>query len=230
MSNTDKKYYYKDSNGQTQGAFSEKELKRLKLSPTSLIWCKGLTEWIEYSQLFQTSAKKKKSFLPWIITAIFLIVGIIIWGVYATSIHSRLMKNSYESEEFDMYLDKYYRDIESFGISIVKPRNTSIRFASMQYFKDTKDYYGLCYGYDDDSVIEIYINEDAWAKLTRAQKYLIMYHELSHDLLNVDDLPNTYENQDKLMCPAFNRFEKLTMDDFIETTHTFFEEYLATQY
>lgn len=225
MSNTDKKYYYKDSNGQTQGAFTKKELKQLELSSSTLIWHKGLTEWVEFNQLFPSNYKKKKSFVPWIVIGMLVLICIALGIAYARSTHRVLRENSYASEEFDIYLKKYYRDIETFGISVVKPRSTSICFAPMQYFEDTKDYYGLCYGYENDDIIEIYINEDAWKSLTRAQKYLIMYHELSHDILNVDDLPNTYENQDKLMCPAFNKFDQLTMDDFIERTHIFFEEY-----
>ena len=217
------KYYYKDSIGQTKGAISEKELKRLHLKPDTLIWHRGLNEWIPVKTLFPRTSVPRK--LYWLIgTIVFLVVCSLAYIAYSHSLHQRLLNNSYYSEEFDIYLNKYCRDIDAFGITIVKPISTSIRFAPMQFFEDSKDYYGLCYGYENDEVIEIYINEDAWKSLTRAQKYLVMYHELSHDLLNVKDLPNTYNNQDKLMCPVFNRFESLTMDDFIERTHAFFEE------
>ena len=224
MNKNDTKYYYKDANGQTQGALSENELKELNLSSKTPIWHKGLSDWTDYGVLFPSPQIKRKTYWLWIIVGAIALICALFYVTWACSTHNRLLTNSYASEEFDIYINKYYRDLEVFGISIVKPRRTSIRFAPMQYFEDTKDYYGLCYGYDNDDIIEIYINEDAWEKLNRSQKYLIMYHELSHDLLNVDDLPNTYNNQGKLMCPVLNRFEELTMDDFIEISHDFFIE------
>ena len=122
-----------------------------------------------------------------------------------------------------MYLDKFYRDIEFFGINKRKPRSVIMKLAPMQYFENTKDYHGVSYGYKDDNIIEIYINEDSWKKFSRPQKYLIMYHELAHDILNIDDLPDKEENYGKLMCPVFSNLDKITMDDFIEMSHKLFE-------
>jgi hypothetical protein len=48
-----------------------------------------------------------------------------------------------------------------------------------------------------------------------------MYHELSHDVLNLEDLP---KNEGKLMFPSIATYESKTMDDFIESSHVFFEE------
>ena len=94
----------------------------------------------------------------------------------------------------------------------------------MQYFEDTKDVHGLSYGYNNDDIIEIYINEDSWKRMSRPQKYLLMYHELSHDILNVGDLPAKEENYGKLMCPSMLMVDKISMDDFIEMAHALFEE------
>jgi hypothetical protein len=50
-----------------------------------------------------------------------------------------------------------------------------------------------------------------------------MYHELAHDILNIDDLPDKEENYGKLMCLIFSNLDKITMDDFIEMSHELFE-------
>ena len=51
-----------------------------------------------------------------------------------------------------------------------------------------------------------------------------MYHELAHDVLNLDDLEPESRNEGKLMYPYISSYEKKTMDDFIESTHALFEE------
>ena len=99
-----------------------------------------------------------------------------------------------------------------------------MKLAPMQYFEDTKDIHGVSYGYKNDDIIEIYINEDSWKRFSRPQKYLLMYHELSHDILNVDDLPEKEENYGKLMCPYILSYDKISMDEFIEMSHDLFEE------
>ena len=50
-----------------------------------------------------------------------------------------------------------------------------------------------------------------------------MYHELSHDILNVGDLPFSQENKGKLMCPYMLSNDKISMDEFIEMAHELFE-------
>jgi hypothetical protein len=56
-------------------------------------------------------------------------------------------------------------------------------------------------------------------------KYFLMYHELSHDVLNIDDLDSKPINEGKLMYPEISSYEKKNMDDFIENFHTLFEEH-----
>ena len=43
-----------------------------------------------------------------------------------------------------------------------------------------------------------------------------MYHELVHDILNLDDLDAKTWNEGKLMYPEISSYENKTMDDFIE--------------
>ena len=82
----------------------------------------------------------------------------------------------------------------------------------------------MAYGFDNDDKIEIYINPDSWAQFNKPKRYYLMYHELAHDVLNVDDLEELPENEGKLMYPAIASYEKITMDDFIEASHQLFEE------
>ena len=55
-------------------------------------------------------------------------------------------------------------------------------------------------------------------------RYFLIYHELAHDVLNLDDLDDTPINQGKLMYPVLTSYERKTMDDFIESSHALFEE------
>jgi hypothetical protein len=77
---------------------------------------------------------------------------------------------------------------------------------------------------NNDDIIEIYINPSTWKSFNKPMRYFLMYHELSHDVLNVDDLSNLKVNEGKLMFPAISTYESKTMDDFIESSHELLEE------
>ena len=51
-----------------------------------------------------------------------------------------------------------------------------------------------------------------------------MYHELAHDVLNLDDLEAKSWNEGKLMYPAISSYENKNMDEFIENSHALFEK------
>ena len=82
---------------------------------------------------------------------------------------------------------------------------------------------------NDDDRIEIYINPSTWESFNKPMRYYLMYHELSHDVLNVDDLEHLQINEGKLMYPSIATYESKTMDDFIESSHELFEEVAAKQ-
>lgn len=168
----------------------------------------------------------KITWIGYVVCALGLVLITIGIMNYATSSNTKQMivENAYDCEELQLYLKKFYRDIEYFGINKRMPRSVTIKLAPMQFFDDTKDYHGVSYGYGNDDIIEIYINENSWKKLSRPQKYFLMYHELSHDVLNVDDLPDVPQNYGRLMCPVLSSINKISMDEFIEMTHLFFEE------
>ena len=56
-----------------------------------------------------------------------------------------------------------------------------------------------------------------------------MYHELCHDVLDLEDLPDKESSYRKLMCPLVSRFENISMDQFIEAFHQVEAEYLGVE-
>ena len=221
------KYYYLDTERKPIGPLTKSEFEKLNLKKGTKIWYTGLKQWIDYVPTEKPIAKSSARKIWLLIVGVLAITGIV-WLCSNASSNSamkrQIIEGAYDCEEFQMYLDKFYRDIEFVGINKRKPRTIIMKLAPMQYFENTKDYHGVSYGYKDDNIIEIYINEDSWKKFSRPQKYLIMYHELAHDILNIDDLPDKEENYGKLMCPVFSNLDKITMDDFIEMSHELFEE------
>lgn len=239
------KYYYVNGDKSSVGPFTLKEFLILQLSPDTLIWFTGLDKWRplrEFDFLMPKQDKPCKDnsktsntrFKDWfgankkiayiVLSAISVLLLIVLLSrCNSSAVQKRhIAEHAYENEELYVYLENFYRDIEFFGINKRKSKSVCLKMAPMQYFNDTKDYYGVSYGYDNDDVIEIYINEDAWSKLNRAQKYALMYHELGHDVLNLRDLPNTPGSYNKLMSPCMDRFDHLTMDQFIDMSHELF--------
>ena len=136
-----------------------------------------------------------------------------------------ISSSAYETDvDFNFYVDKFYRDVENYGIFPKKPKTQIIKFAKLDQLDDATHIHGLSYGMDDDDKIEIYINPTTWDKFNKPMRYFLIYHELSHDILNVDDLEDLPSNEGKLMYPAIYTYESKTMDDFIESSHVLFEE------
>jgi flagellar basal body-associated protein FliL len=139
--------------------------------------------------------------------------------------YEEVVANSFGSDvDFQMYVDKFYRDLNYHGIRPVKPQSTIVKFSNLQFIESKTHVHGICYGKDDDSKIEIYINPESWEKFNKAQRYLVMYHELGHDVLNLDDLEDDARFEGELMFPAISSYEALTMDEFIEAAHGQFKE------
>lgn len=142
-------------------------------------------------------------------------------------IYNEIVANSYDSNrEFDMYIEKYYRDLEVYGIYLKKPQVIIVKFSKIDQIEKTTHIHGVSYGIDDDDRIEIYINPSSWEMFNKPMRYFFMYHELSHDVLKVDDLKAVPINEGKLMYPEIASYENKTMDDFIESYHALFEVYL----
>jgi hypothetical protein len=176
--------------------------------------------------------KKSSSLSKWLIG----IIAVILVSLFAYKLiqnqtevnqYYEIAANSYDSDEdFDMYVQKFYRDIEFYGIYPKKPKIHIIKFSKLDQLDNTTHIHGLSFGSGDDDRIEIYINPSSWKQFNKPMRYFLMYHELAHDVLNLDDLEPKSWNEGKLMYPEISRYENKNMDDFIESAHALFEEQL----
>ena len=173
---------------------------------------------------------KKLRLGKWLIgIAILFVVSFVIIRLVQNQSEANLYKeivaNSYDADDnFDIYIEKFYRDLEYYGIFPKKPKTTIIKFSRLDQLDNTTHIHGLSLGHNDDNRIEIYINPSSWKQFTKPMRYFLIYHELAHDVLNLDDLDNIPRNEGKLMYPEISSYEKKNMDDFIESFHTLFKE------
>jgi hypothetical protein len=166
-----------------------------------------------------------------IITVFVLSLIAIIIFLLSKNKYDTISLNSYNSDEdFQMYVTKFYRDAEAFGLYPLKPRKTVIKFSRLDQIEGLNHYHGVSFGSEKDDIIEIYINPSTWEKFNKPKRYYLMYHELAHDILNVQDLEDTPENEGKLMYPILENYDRITMDDFIESSHELFEEVAAERW
>lgn len=174
--------------------------------------------------------KKSLSFSKWLIGIITVIlVSLFIYKLIQNQSevnqYNEIVSNSYDSKvDFEMYVQKFYRDLEYHGIYPKKPKVQIIKFSKLDQIDNTTHIHGLSYGSGDDDRIEIYINPSTWEQFNKPMRYILMYHELAHDVLNLDDLEPEIWNEGKLMYPVISSYENNNMDDFIESAHALFEE------
>jgi hypothetical protein len=179
--------------------------------------------------------KKKNKNKKWIIIGLVSIIVVVL--IYKSSanqtdsdLYESISKSSYESDvDFQMYVDKFYRDIGVYGIYPKKPKTNIIKFTKLDQLDNTTHIHGLSYGINDDDRIEIYINPSSWKSFNKPMRYFLMYHELAHDILNLDDLKENTINEGKLMYPTISNYEKKDMDDFIESFNALFEDIAKKQ-
>ena len=144
------------------------------------------------------------------------------------NLYQEIKSSAYEADvDFDFYVEKFYRDIAVYGIFPKRPTTSIIKFAKFDHITDATHIHGISAGANDDDRIEIYINPSTWDEFKKPLRYYLMYHELAHDVLNLDDLSNSTENEGKLMFPVITSYESKTMDDFIESSHALFEKVSA---
>jgi len=170
----------------------------------------------------------------WIIgSVLILFISILAYSIFQNkseeNFKNEIAASSYESDEnFEMYVEKFYRDLEYHGIFPKKPKKKIIRLSRLDQLDNATHIHGVSFGGNDDDVIEIYINTSTWNNFNKPMRYFLMYHELAHDILNVEDLEATIDNEGKLMYPEISSYEKKNMDDFIESSHALFDEILAS--
>lgn len=174
--------------------------------------------------------KKLSTFSKWLIAIIVVIIislfaYAVIYNQSEVNNYNEIAANSYDSDEdFNMYVQKFYRDLEFYGIYPKKPKVQIIKFSKLDQLDDKTHIHGLSFGSGDDDKIEIYINPSTWKQFNKPMRYFLMYHELAHDVLNLDDLEAEPWNEGKLMYPYIASYEKKNMDNFIESFHALFEQ------
>ena len=232
--------YYYIFNGKKVGPYSLSEIKEANLSQDTLVWREGLKEWTKFSDIRDFDQIESKVSIripePLKFLGVFIAATIVL-GFFGTKLYldsrgdriNQLIRDaSFETEEdLNMYVDKFYRDLECIGIIKVRPASCIVKFSNMQQFEETINYHGISLGYDNADKIEIYINYESWKNFTKGQKYWVMYHELAHDILDLDDLSPDEANMGKLMYPIVYRFDPIPMDTFIEAFHQMEAEYLG---
>jgi hypothetical protein len=179
--------------------------------------------------------KSKKGLKSYLVVVAVLFVIILIGYISKNNqadnkLYTSIASSAYETDvDFNFYVEKFYRDIGNYGIFPKKPQIQIIKFGKLDQLDNATNYHAISYGMNDDDRIEIYINPTTWDKFNKPMRYFLMYHELSHDVLNVDDLEDLPSNEGKLMYPALANYESKTMDDFIESSHALFEKVAEKQ-
>lgn len=250
-----KKYYFIHG-GMKCGPFTKEELRNERISHNTLVWFHPLKDWLKASDVEELSdvykenisVKKKNKFL------IFAGMSLLLLFVYLTSakfllieetgdsstknvvkknpspdLYNQISSSSFDSDvDFNIYVEKFYRDARFFGIAPISPKKQVIKFAPLDKIPTLTHIHALSFGFADDERIEIYINPSTWEAFNKPMRYVLMYHELFHDVLNLKDLPLTTSNQKKLiMYPSLAHFRSFTMDDFIESSQRAFAEYAS---
>jgi hypothetical protein len=250
-----KKYFYTDGVDK-YGPFTKDELANQRLNQSVKIWYLGLDDWTPITELPELSGRnyseppelpksqskferftqnktvnfirKRWLFLVLIVSVLLIIVFSVTKQKFLLDEYNTIVDNSYDTnEDFSMYVEKFYRDLEFYGIYPNQPKIQIIKFSRLDQIKETTHIHGLSYGFDDDDRIEIYINPTTWNKFNKPMRHFLMYHELAHDVLNLDDLDINPSNEKKLMYGSLSTYANVDMDDFIESYHELFEEYAA---
>ena len=78
------------------------------------------------------------------------------------------------------------------------------------------DTIALAYGKGDDSIIYIEVDPEKWAESSSQKRWYVLYHELGHDVLNLD-----HGQAGKMMFNFANR--DYTWDEFFEDKQYMFK-------
>ena len=234
------KDFYYQWNGENNGPYSFNEIVDKKLPQGTYVWYDGLDSWIpiENVPLFRESYKSGKWWL-WkaIGLSIALCAGTVLFGFMFVAnsevetlmaeleLKNKIDKIAYDdpSVDFQIYLDQFYKDLKYYNYTPEQPDNVIIKFAELNKIPETRNAAGISFGCNKDYCIEIYIDPAVWLIANDAQKFWIMYHELAHDILNLDHVDKTQDNVGQLMYPDIP--ENCNMDDFKKAYHEAFSQF-----
>lgn len=149
-------------------------------------------------------------------------------NIMSREIYDKISSSAYDTDvDFGRYVEKFYRDARIMGITPDRPKTMIIKFSPIDRIGGLAHIHGLSFGIDDDERIEIYINPSTWENFNKPMRYVLMYHELAHDVLNLKDLELTESNEGMLlMHPGLSDFRSFTMDEFINSYKNLFLLYI----
>lgn len=244
------KSYYFIKDGSQQGPFSLSELKNQDITRDTKVWFYGLEDWTKLSAIEELEELAWQPAREYDATngrgigffLLILVAGTVIFISFLGEPDDKQNKDKtapqtssanaiYDVEEdFEMYLSKFYRDARYLGIYPPQAETTIIKFAKLDQQESTAHIHGVAMGMNDDNRIEIYINPSAWANFNKPMRYVVMYHELAHDILNLEHQQSDDQNTEKLlMYPDLADYRSFTMDQFIESYQTAFASHALTK-
>jgi hypothetical protein len=243
--------YYFIKNGKKQGPFSKEELSRQPISAKTLVWFHPLDDWTLLSDLPELSdidrmavnEKKEKSINVWaVMIGLSILISIVqFWpssgskgsdpkpvanSAPPSDVYRQISSSAIDSDiDFDMYVEKFYRDTFFMDIYPPKSKTIIIKLAPLDEISGLTHYHGISFGSDDDTKIEIYINPTTWEKFNKPMRYALMYHELAHDVLNLGHLKLAESNAVKQLMAPTVADGSFTMDEFIESYKALFTNF-----
>jgi len=116
--------------------------------------------------------------------------------------------NEYDLEKMVSF---FLRDCEKNNINVPDISTLKARFVPLE-----GNTIALAYGKGDDSIIYIEVDPEKWAESSSQKRWYVLYHELGHDVLNLD-----HGQAGKMMFNFANR--DYTWDEFFEDKQYMFK-------
>ena len=110
----------------------------------------------------------------------------------------------------NFFIDDYERNVNQKSFSINRD-NIDAKFTSLD-----ENQLAVALGYDDDDNIVIRVDPVKWSKASKEKRWYILYHELGHDILNLD-----HGEGGKMMFNFVDR--DYTWDEFFEDRKYMFD-------
>ena len=104
-------------------------------------------------------------------------------------------KNKFDPNNLRQYLDMYVNTAKTVGVNLdfVYSQRIKMEYINARDLFKLKGNIGLAFGMYKNDEITVFVNRLQWYKLSLIEKMSVMYHELSHDILNAehdDSKPN----------------------------------------
>ena len=113
---------------------------------------------------------------------IVLILGLMTFGMQAQGVS--VLKYSVSTSLME-YLKEYIDELDYYGIDYSFGDNLTLEIYDISRVRGEGSVAGIALGMYDNSRVEVYIDKEVWRVSNSRQKKWTVYHELSHDIFNV---------------------------------------------